>query len=138
MGISCADHVTPLHTQTLALSSPTGGGRSVGIVRLRTKATEFSLVSTEDHNEELNDLYSSPNIFRVIKSRRMRWEGHVARMGEKRGVYRVLVGKPEGRNRLGDPDVDGRIILGWIFRKWYVGLWTGSIWLMIGTDGGHL
>ena len=49
------------------------------------------------HNEELNDLYSSPNIVRVIKSRRMRWVGHVARMGEERRVYRVLVGKPEGK-----------------------------------------
>jgi len=49
------------------------------------------------HNEELNDPYSSPNIVRVIKSRRMRWAGHVARMGEERGAYRVLVGKPEGR-----------------------------------------
>ena len=47
------------------------------------------------HNEELNDLYCSPNIVRVIKSRRMRWAGHVARMGEERGAYRVLVGKPE-------------------------------------------
>ena len=46
------------------------------------------------HNEELNDLYSSPNIVRVIKSRRMRWAGHVAHMSEERGVYRVLVGKP--------------------------------------------
>ena len=54
-------------------------------------------------NEELNDLYSSPNIVRVIKSRRMRWAGHVARMGEERGVYRVLVGKPEGRRPLGRP-----------------------------------
>ena len=51
----------------------------------------------------LNDLYSSPNIVRVIKSRRMRWAGHVARMGEERGVYRVLVGKPEGRRPLGRP-----------------------------------
>ena len=49
------------------------------------------------HNEEPNDLYSSPNIVRVIKSRRMRWAGHVTRMGEERGVYRVLVGKPEGK-----------------------------------------
>jgi hypothetical protein len=49
------------------------------------------------HNEELIDLYSSPNIVRVIKSRRMRWAGHVARMGESRGLYRVLVGKPEGK-----------------------------------------
>jgi len=53
------------------------------------------------HNGELNDLYSSPNIVRVIKSKRMRWAGHVARMGEERGVYRVLVGKPEGRRPLG-------------------------------------
>ena len=53
------------------------------------------------HNEELNDLYSSPNIVQVIKSRRMRRAGHVARMGEERGVYRVLVGKPEGKRPLG-------------------------------------
>jgi len=53
------------------------------------------------HNEELNDLYSSPNIVRVIKSRRMRWAGHVARIGEKKGVYRVLVGKPEERRPMG-------------------------------------
>ena len=55
------------------------------------------------HNEELNDLYSSPNIMRVIKSRIMRWAGHVARMGEERGVYRLLVGKPEGTRPLGRP-----------------------------------
>ena len=55
------------------------------------------------HNEELNDLYSSPNIVRVIKSRRIRWAGHVARMSEERGVYRVLVGKPDGRIPLGSP-----------------------------------
>ena len=53
------------------------------------------------HNEELNDLYSSPNIVRVIKSRIIRWAGHVARMGEERRAYRVLVGKPEGRRPLG-------------------------------------
>jgi len=55
------------------------------------------------HNEELNDLYPSPNIGRLIKSRRMRWAGHVAHMGEERGVYRVLVGKPEGKRPLGRP-----------------------------------
>jgi len=55
------------------------------------------------HNEELNDLYCSPNIVRVIKSRRMRWAGHVACMGEERWVYRVLVGKPEGKRPLGRP-----------------------------------
>ena len=53
------------------------------------------------HNEELSDLYSLPNIVRVVKSRRMRWAGHVARMGEGRGVHRVLVGKPEGKRPLG-------------------------------------
>jgi len=55
------------------------------------------------HNEELNDLYSSPNIVRVIKSRRTRWAGHVARMGEEKAVYRVLVGKPEGKRPMGRP-----------------------------------
>jgi len=55
------------------------------------------------HNEELSDLYSSPSIVRVIKSRRMRWAGHVAFMGERRGAYRVLVGKTEGKRPLGRP-----------------------------------
>ena len=55
------------------------------------------------HNEELNDLYPSHNIVRVIKSRRMRWAGHVARTGEERGVYMILVGKPEGKRPLGRP-----------------------------------
>jgi hypothetical protein len=55
------------------------------------------------HNEELHDLYSSPSIIRIIKSRRMRWAGHVARMGEKKNVYRLLVGKPEGKRPLGRP-----------------------------------
>jgi hypothetical protein len=54
------------------------------------------------HNEELNDLYSSPNIVRVVKLRRMRWAGHVARTGD-RGVHRVLVGKPEGKRPMGRP-----------------------------------
>jgi hypothetical protein len=55
------------------------------------------------HNEELRDLYSSPSIIRIINSRRMRWLGHVARMGEKRNAYRVQVGKPEGKRPLGRP-----------------------------------
>ena len=55
------------------------------------------------HNEELNHLYSLPNIVRMVKSRRMRWAGHVARMGEDRGVHRDLVGKPEGKRPLGRP-----------------------------------
>jgi hypothetical protein len=55
------------------------------------------------HNDELHSLYSSPNIVRVIKSRRMKWAGHVARTGEGRGVYRVLVGRPEGKRPLKRP-----------------------------------
>jgi hypothetical protein len=55
------------------------------------------------HNEELHNLYSSPSIIGIIKSRNMRWAGHVARMGEKRNVYRLLVGKPEGKRPLGRP-----------------------------------
>jgi hypothetical protein len=55
------------------------------------------------HNNELHSLYSSPNIVRVIKSRRIRWAGHVARMGEGRGVYRILVGRSEGKRSLGRP-----------------------------------
>ena len=91
------------------------------------------------HNEELNVFFSSPNIVRVIKWRRMRWAGHVARMwGGGRGVYRVLLGKPEGRNLWGDLGVDGWIILGWISRRWDVGIWTGLGWPRIETGGGRL
>jgi hypothetical protein len=91
------------------------------------------------HNKELYALYSSPNIIRVIKSRRLRWAGHGARMGERRGVYRALVGKPEGRRPLGRPrhrwedniKMDLRAV-GW------GGPQTGLIWLRIGTGGGLL
>ena len=88
------------------------------------------------HNEELNDLYCSPNIVRLIKSRRMRWAGHVARMEEGRGVHKVLVGKPEGRDHWGDQDIDGSIILRWIFRNWEGG--AGWSWIRIGRGGGRL
>jgi hypothetical protein len=60
----------------------------------------------------------------VIKSKRMKWSEHVARVGDRRGVYRVLVGKPEGKNNFEEPGVDGKIILKWIFRKWDKGTWT--------------
>jgi hypothetical protein len=89
------------------------------------------------HNEELNDLYCSPNIIRVIKSRRMGWPGHVARMGE-RAVYRVLMGKPERTRPLGRPRRRWEDDIRRIFRKWDVGAWTGSSWLKRGTGGGHL
>jgi hypothetical protein len=82
------------------------------------------------HNEELNDLYSSPNIIRVIKSRRMRWAGHVACMGEKRGSYRILMGDLREGDHLGDPDIDGRIILKWLFKKWD----GGMNWIELARD----
>jgi len=68
-----------------------------------TRTDEVTGERRKLHNEELSDLYCSTNIIRVIKSRRMRWAGHVARMGERRGVYRVLVGKREGKRPLGRP-----------------------------------
>ena len=89
------------------------------------------------HNEELNDLYSLPIIVRVVKSRRMKWAGHVARKGEDRGVHRVLVGKREGKRPLGRPRHRWEDIK-WIFRKLEGVVGTGWSWLRIGTDGGHL
>jgi hypothetical protein len=70
------------------------------------------------HNEKLNDLYSSPNIIWVIKSRRVRWAGHVARMKEKIGAYRVWWGNLRERDTLEDLGVDSRIIFNWMFKKW--------------------
>ena len=78
-------------------------------------------------NEELNSLYSSPNIVRLIKSRRMRWAGHVARMEEGRDVHIVLVGKSEGNRPLRRPR-----------RRWEDVVGTGWGWLRIGTGGGRL
>ena len=71
--------------------------------------------------------------------RRMEWAGYVARMGERRGVYRSWWGNLKERNDMEDPAVDGRIILRWILRNWdEVGAWTGWIWLRIGTGDEHL
>jgi hypothetical protein len=67
------------------------------------KGDEVTGVWRKLHNEELHGLYSSPSIIKVIKATRMRWAGHVARMGEVRGVYNILVGKPEGKRSLGRP-----------------------------------
>jgi hypothetical protein len=68
------------------------------------------------HNEELHNLYSSPNI-RMIKARRMRWAGHVTRIGEMRNAYKILIVKPEGKRPLEDLGVDEMIILEWILGK---------------------
>jgi len=90
------------------------------------------------HNELLNDLYCSSNIVRVIKSRKIRWAGHVARMEEKRGVYRVLVGKTEGKRALGRPRRRWEDNIKMDLQEVGCGVWTGSSWLRIGTGGGHL
>jgi len=90
------------------------------------------------HIEELNDLYCSPNIVRVVKWRRMRWAGHVARMGRGEMYKGFWCGNLREKAHLGSPDVDGIIILRWIFRKWDVGLLTGSSWLRLGAGFGHL
>jgi hypothetical protein len=86
------------------------------------------------HNEELYNLYSSPSIIRMIKSRRMRWAGHVARMGDKRNAYRIFVGKPKGTRPLGRPR--RRWVDKWILERQDGMGWIGSIWLRIGTSGG--
>jgi hypothetical protein len=67
----------------------------------------------------------------------MRWAGHLACVGERRGLYGFWWGNLMERDHLEDPDVDGRIIVRWIFRKWDMGAWTGSIWFRIGTGGGE-
>jgi len=90
------------------------------------------------HNEELNDLYCSPINVWVIKSRRMTWTGHVVRMGEGRGVYRVLVGKPEGRRPLGRPRHRWEDNIKLDLQEVRCGAWTESSWLWIGTGDGHL
>ena len=90
------------------------------------------------HNEELNDLYSLPNIVRVVKSRRMRWAEHVARMGEDRVVYRVLVGKLEEKRPLGRPRRRWEDNIKVDLQEVGGGGGTGWSWLRIGTGGGHL
>ena len=89
------------------------------------------------HKEKLRDFYSLPNIVRVVKSRRMRWAGHVARIGEGRGVHRVLVGKTEGKRPLGRPRRRWEDNIKMDLRE-VGGVETGLSWLRIRTDGGHL
>jgi hypothetical protein len=88
------------------------------------------------HNGELCNLYSSPDIIRQIKSRRMRWAGHVACMGEGRNVYRFLVGKPEGKRPLGRQRRKWEDGIKMDLREIGWGVWSGFTWLRIGTVGG--
>jgi hypothetical protein len=87
------------------------------------------------YNDELRSLYSSPNIVRVFKSRRMSWAGHVALMGEGRGVYRVLIGGPKLRDHWEDLGVGGRITLRWALGRYGSMGRTGFRWLRIGSIG---
>jgi hypothetical protein len=97
---------------------------------------------TEDwrrlHNEELYALYSSPNTIRVIRSGRMRCAGHVESMGDTKGVYRVLVGRPEARRPLGRSKLRWGIILKCTFKKSDKETWTGLMWFSVGSGGGLL
>ena len=90
------------------------------------------------HNEWINDLYCSSNTVRVIKSRRMRWVGHVARMGRGQAYTGFWCGNLREIDHLGDPGVDGTIILRWMFKKNNVGVRTRSSWLRIGSGVGLL
>jgi len=90
------------------------------------------------YNEELNDLYSSPNIVRVIKSIRMEWAGHVARMSEGGGGIGSWWRNRREGDYWGNLGLNGWIILEWISRRWVVGIWTGLGWPRIETGGGHL
>ena len=81
--------------------------------------------------DELHDLYTSSNILRVIKQERMGWVVRVARTGERRGAYMILVGKPEERDNLEELGADEMIILKRILKKWDGRIWTGFIWLRI-------
>jgi hypothetical protein len=90
------------------------------------------------HTEEVNDLYTLSNIVRVVKSRRMRWAGHMARMGEDRGVHRVLVGRLEGKRSLGRPRLRWEDNIKMDLQEVGGVVGTGWSWLRIETDGGHL
>jgi hypothetical protein len=98
----------------------------------------YSFVYRKLHNDELHSPYSSPNIVRVIKSRRMRWCGHVARMVEGRGVYRVLVGRPEGERPLGRPRHRWEYNIKLYLREIGIDGRTGFSSLRIGSIGGLL
>ena len=105
---------------------------------MRPKRDEVTGEWRKLHNEELSDLYSLPNIVWVVKSRKMSWAGHVARMVEGRGVHRVLVGKPEGKKPLERTRHRWEHNIKMSFRKWEGVVGTEWSWLRIGVGGGHL
>jgi hypothetical protein len=112
--------------------------KKYGAEDIWTKRDEVTGEWRRLHNEELNDLYSSPNIIWVIKSRRMRWARHVARMGDRRSAQRVLVGRPEAKKPLRRPgyrwEDDIKLDLQAVGGE----AWTRLMWLRIGKGGGLL
>jgi hypothetical protein len=107
-------------------------------LRVGSKRDEVTGEWRQLHNEELHDLYFSPNIVRVMKSSTLRWAGHVARLGEERDVCRDLVGKSDGKEPLGRPRHRWEDNIRMDLRKWDVGVWTGLGWLRIEAGGGNL
>jgi hypothetical protein len=105
---------------------------------LRPKRDEESGECRKLHNEELNDMYRLPTTLQVITPRKMRWARHVASMGKGRGVYRVLVGKPEGKRPLEIPGRKWEDNIRMDLHKVGCGVWTGLSWLRIETGHGHL
>jgi len=101
------------------------------------KRDEVSGAWSKLNNEVLNYLYPSPYIIRVIKSRRTRWEGHVACIGKKRGAQRILVWKPEGKRPLVRPRRRWEDNTEMVLQEVRLGAWTGLIWIRIGTVGRH-
>jgi hypothetical protein len=106
--------------------------------RFGPKRNEVTGEWRELHKDKLHDLYSPPKILRVKKSRRMRWAGHVARMWRSEACIGFWWGNLRETDYLGDPGVDGRIILRCIFMKWDVRVWTGLSRPRVGTCGWHL
>jgi hypothetical protein len=102
------------------------------------KGDEVTVEWRKLHSGELHNLYSSPDIIREIKSSRMRWAGHVERMEVGRNVYRILVGKPEGKRPLRRPRRRWEDRKKWTLGRLVGGVWSGFTWLRIGTVGGLL
>jgi hypothetical protein len=104
----------------------------------RSKKGEIRREWRKLHNEELNDRYFSPNIFRVMKTETNKMVGPCSMYGGAEVCTGFWRGNLRERDHLEDQGMDGRIILRWIFWKWHLGSWTESIWLRIGIGGGHL
>jgi hypothetical protein len=146
----CADYYFKVYTQKLNPNRKYPVNIFVGLWLCRVSHIRFYSISLNIncvyyvwwhyvlHNEELHNLYSSPDIIRQVKARRMMWAGHVARVGQKRKVYKVLVGKPEGKRPLVRPSLRWEDGIWMDLGEIGLGVWIGLDWLRIGTSGGLL